>query len=355
MKLMRYSILAAAVAGLLGGSASGQSWGPRFIGGGDTFSTLVIKADGSCVLTNEMVQSRKPLESQVASWEQYSKRAEAAGSEDEDTPPAVAPPAKPERKTLTDEELASKIREMYKQQGSYGGDAGQEIEKLEVTTNSVRVVIRRSFGSLKELLSEGVYSWGPSLLIFEDGRFETDTNRNLRITFTPAKDWARYSKQVSRGWKAAKTKFEWRLVLPGKILSSGLPGTEGGATWVRLDGEKPETVDAALKLIGEPLVITAEPGGITLDEPLVSSKLARAASRPSSSEPNLPITEAGAGFQAEPVGLSLSTIHYFPGGKEHLKSHPEASMFGSETPGTMVSAKLFPPKGRIIRSEVVCA
>ena len=350
MKLMRYSILAVAVAGLLGSWASGQSWGPRFGGAGDTFTTLVIKADGSCTLTNEMVQSRKPLESQVASWEQYSKRAEAAGSEDETTPPVVAQPAKPERKTLTNEELASKIREMYQQQSSYGRDAGQEIEKLEVTTNSVRQVMRRSFGSLKELLSEGVSSWGPNILMFEDGRFEIDTNRNLRITFTPAKERARYSKEMSRWLKAAKMKNEWRLVLPGKILSSGLPGTEGGATWVRLDSERPETVDAALKLIDAPLVITAEPGGITLDEPLVSSKLARAAWRETKSDPNLPITEAGAGFQAEPVGLSLTTIHYFPGGKERLKNHPEASMYGTESAGTVVSAKLFPPKGRIIRS-----
>lgn len=350
MKLMRFSILAVVAAGLSGGLANGQSWGPRFSGEGDVFSTLTIKADGSCALTNEMVQQRKPLELQVAAWERYSKRAEGSESEDENTAPAPAQPAKPEPKALTNEELASKIRAMYQQRNDSGAEAGQEIEKLEVGTNSVRVVTRNGFASLKELLSQSVYSWGPSLLMFEDARFETDTNQNLRLTFTPSRNEARYNKEMSRAWKTAKMKFEWKLVLPGKILSSGLPSTEGSATWVRLDGEKPEMVDAVLKLIAEPLVITAEPGGITLNEPLVSSKLVRAAWRDSKSEPNLPITEAGPGFLAEPVGLSLSTIHYFPEGKELLKNHLEASMSGSESPGTIVSAKLFPPKGRILRS-----
>jgi hypothetical protein len=350
MKLMRYSILTVVAAGLLGGLASGQSWGPRFSGEGDVLSTLAIKTDGSCALTNEMVQQRKPLEMQVVAWERYSKRAEGSESEDENAAPAPSQPTKPEQKALTNEELASKIRAMYEQRNDSAAEAGQEIEKLEVSTNSVRVVTRHSFASLKELLSQSVYSWGPSLLMFEDARFETDTNQNLRITFTPSRNEARYSKEMSRAWKAAKMKFEWKLVLPGKILSSGLPSTEDSATWVRLDGEKPEMVDAVLKLIAVPLVITAEPGGITLNEPLVSSKLVRAAWRESRSEPNLPITEAEPGFQAEQVGLSLTTIHYFPEGKEQLKHHPTASMYGPESPGTMVSAKLFPPKGRIIRS-----
>ena len=138
--------------------------------------------------------------------------------------------------------------------------------------------------------------------------------------------------------------------MPGKILSSGLPGTEGNETWVRLDGEKPETVDAALRLVGAPLVITAELGGLKLDEPLESKKLVRTAWRQAKAEPDLPITDAGPGFQAEPLSLTISTVHYFPEGKEHFKNGPQASMFGMESPGTVVSAKLFPPKGREIRS-----
>jgi hypothetical protein len=64
----------------------------------------------------------------------------------------------------------------------------------------------------------------------------------------------------------------------------------------------------------------------------------------------LPITEAGAGFVAEPVGITLSTVHYFPEGDKFLKNQPEGSMFGLNPTGAVVSAKLFPPKGREIKS-----
>ena len=91
-----------------------------------------------------------------------------------------------------------------------------------------------------------------------------------------------------------------------------------------------------------PLVVTAEP--------LNSKKLVRLPSRRANAEPDLPITDAGPGFLAEPVSLTISTAHYFPEGKEHFKNRPEAAMFGMEPPGTVVSARLFPPKGRQIRS-----
>ncbi len=288
MKLMRYFGLAAAALAWLASSASGQYFGGWGFGQGDNRSILTIKPDGSCVLTNEAVQPRQPLEAQVAAWERQSKLAEGAGAEEENAAPATPPAAKAEPKKLTDEELAAKLREMYEQESGMGNNAGLEVEKLELSTNSVRVVTRRTFASLKELLSQNAYSWEPTLLMSENVRFETDTNRNLRITFMPSGEAARFSKQMGRGWKASKMNFEWKLALPGKILSSGFPGTEGNETWLRLNGEKPETVDAALKLVEAPLVITAELGGLKLDEPLESKKLVRAARRQSGSEPDLP-------------------------------------------------------------------
>jgi len=48
------------------------------------------------------------------------------------------------------------------------------------------------------------YFWGPNLLLHDEVRFETDTNRNLRITFSPVQDAARYRKTQVRDWKAAK-------------------------------------------------------------------------------------------------------------------------------------------------------
>jgi hypothetical protein len=188
------------------------------------------------------------------------------------------------------------------------------------------------------------------MLMFENVRFEIDTNKNLRITFTANQESARFARNMARQWKSTKAKFEWRLVLPGKILSSGLPQIEGNATWLNLDGEKADSADAALKLIGSPLVITAEPAGIKLEEPLDSKKLVMQAWRKRKSELDIPITEAGPGFTAEAASITLSTAHYFPEGQKYTRTRPEFSMFGIGSTGAVVSAKLFPPKDREIKS-----
>jgi hypothetical protein len=230
------------------------------------------------------------------------------------------------------------------------GEVAPKIEAIEISTNSVRMVTSRSFASIKELLSESVYSWGPSFLMFGNARFELDTNRNLRITFTPNERSAGYSKTMGRKWKAAKAQVEWKLVLPGKIMGSGLPNTKDNATWLSLDGDNQESVDTALKLMGAPLVITAESGGIQLAEPLESKNLVQTAWRQHKGEPDLPITEAGPGFLAESVSITLSTVHYFPEGEKYFKDRAEADIFVSGATGTVVAAKLFPPKGREIRT-----
>ncbi|MCX6925639.1 MAG: hypothetical protein NT154_20875, partial [Verrucomicrobia bacterium] len=350
MKLLRDSMLAVVILSFWGDLANGQVFGGRAFGEGDSRSTLAINPDGSCVLTNETVQQRKSLEMQITSWERYSKFTEGLGAEDEIAALVASQAKKPELKILTNEELVSKLREMYQQQSGMGGNEMGEVDQVEATTNSVRLVTRRSFASLKELLGQHVYSWGPSIMMFEEARFEIDTNRNVRLTLTPSQNSTRYKKEVSRGWKAAKMKFEWKLILPGKILSSGLLATEGNATWLSMDGEKQDTVEAGLKLVGLPLVITAEAGGIKLDDSLESKKLVRAAWTQSSGEPDLPITDAGPGFLAEPMSLSISTTHVFPEGKKHFENEVEAAMLGTESSGTLVWAKLFPPKGRQIKS-----
>src|SRR6266487_3499319 len=326
-------------------SASAQSFGSWGIGSSDNHTTLTIKPAGSCVVTSESVQPRKATELQVRSWERFAKARENAEDEDAVAPP---PPAA-DQKPLSDDELAKKIREMHSKRFDTDEEIEQKIETLEVTTNSVRMVTSRSFGSLRELLGESPWSWGPSQLMIENARFEMDTNGLLRITFTPSQGGERYAKSVARQWKSGKTKFEWKLVLPGKVVSSGLPETRDNATSVSLDSEKQASIDAVLKIIGTPIVVTAQPGGIKLDEALESKKLYGAGRRDSRTEPDLPITDAGPGFVAEPVGVTVTTIYYFPEGEKNAKDRP-AYDYGMQTTGTVVSAKLFPPKGRTIRS-----
>ena len=350
MKTLNYLNAAALAVAFVVGSARGQSFRSMEFGGGDNHTILVLKSDGSSTLTNDTVQPRKSLEMQVISWERYSKMSEGNGPEDEDAATAAPQPSKPAPKALTNEELIAKLREMYQQRPDLSEEAALKIETVEVSTNSVRIVTTRSFASIKELLSENPYTWGPNALMFENARFELATNGNLRVTFTPNQGAARYARNISRVWKSEKMKFDWKLVLPGKILGSGLPNTQDTATWLSLDAEKPDTLDAALKLIGSPLVITAESAGIKLDAPLESKSLVQAAGRHRKVQPDLPITDAGPGFLAEPVSITLSTVHYFPEGEKYFKDRPEAAMYGLVSTGAVVWAKLFPPKGREIKS-----
>ena len=337
---------------LVAATAAGQSfnYSEGLFGQNNSRSTLVIKSDGSCAMTNEVIQPRRSLETQISAWARYSKS--SGNSDDEGDEPMPLPPqaTKPDQKPLTNDELAAKIREMYTQRPGYDEDEAMRVDSVDVSSNDVRIVTTRSFDSLKELFSQSPYTWGPTILMFEDAVIELDTNRNLRLTFTPNQAAGRYAKNMGRQWKSAKMKYDWKLVLPGKILTSGLPNTQGNTTGLNLDSEKPDTVDSAIKLIGGPLVITAEPGGIKLNGPLESKKLVLAGWKQRKSELEMPIIEAAAGFLAEPVGITLSTVHYFPEGEKYFKNRPEAMTFGLGSTGAVVSAKLFPPKGREIRS-----
>ncbi len=346
MRTFNYLIVPLMV--LVATSTEAQSFRSMGLGENDSHTILFIRSDGSGVLTNRVTEPRKSFEMQVASWERFSKMSK--GAQDEDAPPSSPQLSRSEQKPLTSEELVSKVRQMYQERPDSEDDEAVTIDAVEVSSNSVRLVTTRTYASLKELLSQSPYTWGPTALMFEDARVEIDTNHNLRITFTPNQAAARYAKNITREWKLARVKFEWKLVLPGKILTSSLPNTQGTTTGLELYSDKPETIEAALKLTGTPLVIIAESAGIKLDEPLESKKLVQAAWKQRGLGPDLPITEAGPGFMAEPVSISLSTVHYFPEGEKYFKDRPEASMFGMSPTGAVVSAKLFPPKGREIKS-----
>ncbi|PWU17990.1 MAG: hypothetical protein C5B50_10095 [Verrucomicrobia bacterium] len=317
----------------------------------DTHATLQIKADGSCLLTAETTEARKLLEQQLKAWERYSSMSENAVQEDETPPAASAQSSKAEQKPMSTEELTSKYKEfLAQQQQDSAEDLSVKIEEVSAPTNSIRIIVTQSFASLTDLMSRGPYQWGPSVLMFDDARIEIDTNRNLSFILLPARSSSMYLKNMGRVWKSSKMKFYWKLVLPGKILTSGLPQSEGNATWLEIEGEKPATVDAALKLASAPLVITAEPGGLKLDEPLTCKNLMRGRAGRAKSEPDLPIAPAGPGFSAEPSSVSLSSVHHFPEAEKYLKDQADASMFGMDQPGTVVAAKLFPPKDRRIKS-----
>ena len=348
MKHLFYLSIAALGLMWLGVNGDAQSFGDMGFGEHNSRMVLRINPDGTCVLTNWTTQSRRSLEMQVVSWERMSKMSEDA--DDEDSIRAMAQLAKKDQKPLTDQDLVSKTRQMYEGREDSEDEEGTKLDSVEVTSNSVRLVTTRAYASPKELLSQNAYAWGPNVLMPENVRAEIDTNHNFRITFIPGRDSARYTRVMSRQWKSAKTDLQWKLILPGKILSSGFPNTEATSTWLDLASDRPETIDAALKIIGTPVVVTAEPAGLKLEEPLESKKLVQTAWKARRTDPDLPITEAGPGFTAEPISIAVSTVHRFPEGEKYFKDRPASYMFGIQSTGAVVSAKLFPPKGRELKN-----
>jgi hypothetical protein len=344
MKTTHLLMLTAALAALGTTRSQAQYFG---LGGGESGArtTVTIRADGSCVVKSESTQSRKLLEMQVKSWERYRQAEEARDAAEESSTP-MTPPPRAADKPLTDQELTAAIYRMTTNRNEFMPEATEQIESLTVQSNEVRIVQGRAFATLREFLDAGIYTWGPTVLMPEKARLEA-TNGNLRLTFLPSKGAERYATMATRQWKNAKAKMEWKLILPGKVLTSDLPQTEGNSTSFAFDTAKPEELEKILALVGKPIAITAELGGLKLDEPLESGH--PHAVRRQSGAPELPITDAGPGFVAEATGLTLSTVYQFPGAQP-TNARPQMDFMDFEPEGTTVSAKLFPPKGRVIKS-----
>jgi hypothetical protein len=211
----------------------------------------------------------------------------------------------------------------------------------------VRTVTNVAYSTLEEFLRNSWTLWSQSGLAFENLRFEKDTNSNLHVTLTPHSGNARWAKNARLYWKSAGMSAELKFVFPGKVLSSGLPNTEGNATWIAFDAKKEETLGPAVKLYDAPTVITAELGGLKLDAPLESKVLQRQAGRGSRGDPELPVTDAGPGFAAEALNITITTVHYFPEGEKYRKETQGSLRYQST--GVVVQAKIFAPKGRTLQ------
>jgi hypothetical protein len=167
----------------------------------------------------------------------------------------------------------------------------------------------------------------------------------VQATLTPTRGAETFLKQARSQFKLAGTRTEFRLIFPGAIVSSDLPEKEGSSTGILVDGKTDESLDVALKIHEKPVVITAQAGGLKVPEPLDSRTLREPQLDPLAG--NLPVTDAGPGFVAEPLALTIQTLHVFPEGK--LRMRDDTGDFG-QRPGVSVNAKLFAPKGRLLLS-----
>jgi hypothetical protein len=311
---------------------------------GQEKSCITIRADGTVLVSSDVTMTRKMAE-QMTRLVDRIQRMEEDEESDGDAPDAKAGAAKP----VTDQELGERFRKLIKlsEERSSGGES-PGLASLDIGKDSVRMVATNSHASIRDLLATGRARQLLQVIFLENIRFETNTAGKLQITLKPSSMNKREQTAMTQMLQNQKGTNEWRLVLPGAILSSSLPGQKDGETWIQLAGGDKASIDSFMKTIATNMVIVAEPGGLKLSEALDSRKLMRSRySQTAAPESNLPLTEAGPGYNAEAGHVTITTIHFFPEGTNMMQGEGLSEL---EKPGLSVNAKLFPPEGRTILS-----
>ncbi len=329
MKIISWVLLALVVLTQWDEAVRAQS----VVGALENNTTVTIRADGSCSVSNATLQTRSMVEQQLWIMERYERMSEAQG--DGDASPATTAQAE-EPKRFTDAELVEKLGALIKDRTDDG-----VTPSITASRETVRVETARAYASIQEMFAEGRNRWAGGLPI-DSAVLEQETNGNLRVTLRPAST-SRRKEALRAQLKAGGAKSEFRLVLPGKVFTSGLPEKRENATWLAWDGTDAASIDAALNVSGAPIVITAEAGGLTLEEPLDSKTIMRMARQEEGAWADLPAAGSGQGFLVEAQSITTSTRHVFPEGEELFKS-------AGDLPGLQVEAKIFAPRGRTLQA-----
>ena len=345
--------------------------------------TVAINENGTVKVTETLVVDRKLVEQQLAMRD----RMERGGEEEESgemvpppepvpapasvpptapapsaapTPaPATAPAAAPapapagapvDAQAREDAALAAKIRDMMESDPPLKDAEGVDfkIESIEVTKDIVRVTFSVTFEDLKAFIAgaPGTLAQGTG---FGAWVLDKDDAGKLRLTLDSGRSegmWPREFKQMRSMLTSSGFKGTFKIVMPGKVLSSTLPETKDNETSFSVDASKPESLDALEKILGQKQVIVSEPGKLAMDAlPLDSSKLAAESQGRASPGEGLPITDAGPGFAAEPLGITTTIVHVFPEAEKVLKDRVKA-MTADARAGCTIEAHLYAPKGR---------
>jgi len=321
-------------------TASAQVYGSFGGGGTDYHTVITIHADGSSQAVTTYIMTRKMIEQEMRMTEQYKKMSENNDDDSDNATNKPAVTATNEVKELTDDELTKKYTDLLNERQD--DDADQKYN-VQVNQDKVTAVKSSSFQSLEELLRQGYALWGENGVQFENIKLETDTNGLLRMTFFPQENMGRYLKTFRSSWKLSGTKSELKLIFPGKVVSSDLTGMDTNSTWLITDGKDDSSLDKVVKLYAGPTIITAESGGLKLEQPLESKNLWRSARQTSGPNKDIPITDAGPGYVAEAQSITTTTLHVFPEGGEYFKHSPEST-------GAVVNVKFYAPKDRTLKS-----
>src|SRR3989442_129395 len=82
-----------------------QSFRSMGFGREDSRTTLVVKSDGSCLLTNETVEPRAMVEMQIKAMDRWQNSTDDSEDETQPVPSPNTPAANSTQKALTDQEL----------------------------------------------------------------------------------------------------------------------------------------------------------------------------------------------------------------------------------------------------------
>lgn len=315
-----------------------------------------VKADGTVQVKQTWVLDRSLLEQQLGVIEQMQRgfgpsedEGEEAGAKEADGGTADKGP-EVTAETQAGRKLAARVLRLFEEgieRGMVGASAA--IRSVAVAEKTVTMVVTLDFENLSDFIAST-----PSM--FEEYGFrrlvvDADDQGRLRLTFTgqPEVVRAAFRQRLRAMLTSQKYKGDLRLTFPGEIVSSTLPETEGATTGISVDATDKESLEAYIKFLGTKQMVVCEPGDLAMDDlPLDSQALVPRRMGHSADEyDDVPITDAGEGFVAEPLGVTTRTVHVFPGAAERLGE--AAGMFlSSEPSGCLVKAKLYAPAERSI-------
>lgn len=319
--------------------------------GSETKTTLIIQPDGSCLVRSESGMPRAMAQQSAVMMERYSEESNDESSGEPAAEPAESEePAEP--KPISDEALTQKLRKLHDAMWNWMPEESRpRVERIDVTKDRVVTIATNAFATIQSLLDDGRRQLALTGLAFERARFEKDGDGRLKLTLSRATSPQARPRDFLQSWKESRFKGELRFVLPGKIVSSDLPATEGNATWVAVDFANEESLQNALKFMtSTQSVVIAELGGLKLDSPIESTDPRVDRNSAPETDATHPNQDASPGFVAEVQSLTLTTLHTFTAAVGTAAQDPAADEGQAGPHPVTVSVRILPPRGKTIQS-----
>lgn len=298
-------------------------------------ATLTIQPDGTSEVRAEGVQPRQSVERWVRAMARISSAVDDEEDMGEDVPPAADTP-------LSDKQLEEKLLQFT---GNSDSPLAPTWEiKVESEGEQARITTRQSFKNLDGLVSAAPDIWQRAGLPVQNVRLEA-SNNVVRLTMRPVAN-STQSRYLRRMLRNSTVTNELMIVVPGSIVSTDLAQVSSNAVRFVLNTKDADSLSAAEKLGEQPFTLAFEAGGLDVKRPLESRILARSVRESADGYAALPLSDAVVSYEAEAVGLMISTVHLFPGASNNARALRQFDALdrGSVT----VTAKLFAPRGRFI-------